>query len=305
MKVLVTGAGGFIGSHIFLLFQEYGYTVCGWDLRAGQIGNTCIDAVDMLDSDSVKRKLEEESTDIIIHCAGNADVGKSVQNPLDDFKGNVEITHNLLFGLHELGMNAARVVFISSAGVYGNPKHLPIREDEPLNPLSPYALHKKMCEDICQYMSINYGMDIKIIRIFSAYGKGLRKQIFWDMYQKAKKTGKLEMFGNGNESRDYINIVDVMNAIYLVATKAPKEEIIYNIANGEEVAIRRATEIFARQYGIKNEYILFNGHVREGDPLNWKADISKLKFLGYQPSVSIEEGIENYIVWLKSEANDK
>jgi nucleoside-diphosphate-sugar epimerase len=142
-------------------------------------------------------------------------------------------------------------------------------------------------------------MDIKIARIFSAYGKGLRKQIFWDMYNKLKNTGRLDMFGTGNESRDYIHINDVIESLYLLATVESKD-VIFNVANGEEVTIRQATEWFTEVVGVSFDKIIFNGVVREGDPLNWSADVSKIKALGYKKTVDMKDGLKEYYDWVDS-----
>lgn len=297
-KVLITGSNGFIGLSLMDLFEEKGYSVIGWDIINSS--DDKIHKVEMQNYDSVKVELAKEKPNIIIHCAGSADVNKSVLDPKHDFDGNVNLTHNLLFALHELNMHSTRVVFLSSAGVYGNPKSLPIVEESKLQPLSPYALHKVLCEEICKYFIENYGMDIKIARVFSAYGTGLKKQIFWDMFKKYCNTGKLEMFGTGDESRDYINICDLVNAIYLIATKETFWTI-FNVANGEEITIKEVTEIFAKCMEINKSVISFNGVVREGDPLNWKADISKLKSIGYIKTVGVEDGIEKYCKWIRGQ----
>lgn len=293
-SILITGSEGFIGKKLLLLFSQKGYNVKGWD----RVNTEVTDSVDMLDEAAVVSELREINPDIIIHCAGSADVRKSVLYPETDYAGNVTITHNLLFALHKLSMKKTRVVFLSSAGVYGNPISLPITEDMPVNPLSPYALHKVMCEDMCCYFNRNYGLDIKIARIFSAYGVGLRKQIFWDMHIKAEKTGKLEMFGTGNESRDYIHVNDVIQSLYLLAT-TETEEMIFNVANGEETTIREATELFAECAGISKDKIVFNGVVREGDPINWRADNSKLRKLGYKKKVEMKNGLQEYVDWIR------
>lgn len=300
MTVLVTGACGFIGYNICRKFHELGHSVIGWDLIERE-SEWQVYKIDMLNRDLIKSKLLELNPDLIIHCAGAADVGKSVGDPYSDYISNVTVTHELLFLLHELKMESTRFIFMSSAGVYGNPIRLPIAEDMEVNPMSPYALHKVMCEDVCRYFHNNYNMDIKIVRIFSAFGEGLRKQIFWDMYQKVENTGRLCMFGTGNESRDYINVVDLVCAIYIVSTKAPKEELIYNIANGEETTIREATECFADAYGIDRGLILFTGEGKEGNPINWRADINKLRMLGYEKTVKFADGIKSYVSWVSKE----
>ena len=300
-KVLITGISGFIGRNIALKFQGIGCDIFGWDIFESRFENAELSFFDMDNYEAVENKLRELTPDIIIHCAGCADVGKSVENPQQDFKGNVAVTHNLLFAIHGLRLVDTRVIFISSAAVYGNPESLPINEESKRNPLSPYALHKAMDEQICLYFHQNYGMDIKIARIFSAYGRGLKKQIFWDMYRKAIATGKLSMMGTGNESRDYVHITDVTEAVVRIAFHAKQAELVYNIAGGEEVTIKSATNIFADYMKIRKESISFCGKTREGDPANWHADISKLEALGYQRSVSLEEGIKDYIAWLKGE----
>lgn len=296
--VLVTGISGFIGGKAALYFLEKGYNVVGWS-RLESYGLFKIKRISMLDKTEILNELNVCKPDIIIHCAGSADVGRSFEDPDMDYEGNVTITHNLLFAIYKLGMVKTRFIYLSSAGVYGNPISLPISEEMPLNPLSPYAVHKVMCEELCKYFVANHGMDIKIARIFSAYGEGLKKQIFWDMYNKAKKTGELEMFGTGNESRDYIHIKDVVKALYLIAT-TESEYTVFNVANGEEITIRKVTELFAKEAGINISEIKFNGIVREGDPLNWKADIYKMKGLGYKKSVQIENGINLYFKWARS-----
>ena len=245
-KVLITGISGFIGSRMATFLAQRQLRVFGWN-RIGIHDEYGSAEVNMHQENDVIKALENCNPDIIIHCAGSADVGKSVVNPTIDFEGNVKITHNLMFAMHKLGLEKTRFVFLSSAGVYGNPVSLPISEDAPLNPLSPYAVHKVMCEDLCKYFTNNYGTNVKVARIFSAYGAGLKKQIFWDMFQKYKNAGKLNMFGTGNESRDYIHVDDLVQALYLLAM-TDDSEVFYNVANGEEITIREATEQFANKY---------------------------------------------------------
>ena len=291
-KVLITGANGFIGSNLMKHFSKNGHSVTGWNRRKT---DSCM-AVDMFDIALMREELKEIQPDIIIHCAGSADVSKSVKDPLLDYESNVTITHNLLEAVLESLNNEPRIVFLSSAGVYGNPKSLPVTENLEYRPLSPYALHKVMCEQMCIFYHDVHKMDVKIARIFSAYGSGLKKQIFWDMHCKSKDTGRLDMFGSGNESRDYIHISDLVNALYLLATKE-SEETVFNVAGGTETTIRFATECFADAVGIDRSNISFNGFVREGDPLNWVADISRLQQLGYKTSKPFIEGIQEFCAW--------
>lgn len=296
-RILITGASGFIGSNLAAYLQKKNHDIIGWDR---QLNNQAFysEEIDLSDDNGVVKAIENCKPDIIIHCAGSADVRKSVLNPHDDFMGNVVITHNLLFALHKLEMNHTRFVFLSSAGVYGNPQELPIRESALLKPLSPYALHKEMCEKSCEYFHENYNMDIKIARIFSAYGTGLKKQIFWDMYCKYMANGRLNMFGTGKESRDYIFIDDVVKSLELIA-KSDSDDFIFNVASGKETTIREATELFADILGESRDIISFNNVVREGDPINWRADISRIENLGFSPTIELKDGLAKYVDWLK------
>lgn len=299
MRVLITGDRGFIGTKLLEAYRKIGAQVLGWStggIYGDRKGHT---HGDLLDQSIVRQVLEGYSPEIILHCAGNADVGRSMEHPTQDLESNYMTTHNLLFGMKELSMYKCRFLLMSSAAVYGNPASFPVTEQEVADPLSPYALHKKAAEDICLYMQKNYGFDTKILRIFSAYGPGLKKQIFWDMFQKVKKTGGLDLWGNGEESRDYIYIDDLVQAIMLVARKAPYGEIFYNVANCEEIKIKDAAYIFARNMDLDEKKVYFIGKRREGDPVNWKGDNRKLMSLGYKRKFTFEDGIKEYIGWLK------
>lgn len=300
MKVLITGNEGFIGKHLENKYLSDENDVYGWGREGIKRKGKYILESNLIEFEKVYAAMALIKPDVIIHCAGNANVNLSVEKPYMDMQSNCITTHNLLFAMKKLSMNACRFVLLSSAAVYGNPKKLPISEKDELNPLSPYALHKLSAEEICMFMNRNYGLDTKILRIFSAYGPELRKQIFWDMYHKVLSTGELELWGSGYESRDYIYIDDLVQAIELIVSKAPVDEMIYNIANSEEVTIREAAECFAKYMKISNNKIHFKGVRREGEPINWRANIEKLLSLGYKREISFEMGIKNYIDWLKT-----
>ena len=297
LKVLVIGASGFIGNALYRFAEENGYDVEGWVRNTSCTTNGAL-AVDYNDSKELIARFDSFSPDIIFDCAGSALVASSIDNPLYDFDSNVVLTQKILYSLSKSKAKNATFVFLSSAAVYGNPSYLPIKEEMEANPLSPYALHKIMSEQACIFMTNHYNINIKIARIFSAYGVGLKKQLFWDMWQKYKAHGKIELFGNGTESRDYIYISDLINALFIIATSNSKDTII-NVGNGEEVTLKKAAFCFADELDLDHSKVIFSGKVREGDPLNWKSDNNILKSIGYQPSISIENGIGRYVKWLK------
>lgn len=302
MKVLVTGINGFIGGHLANKFASMGHDVTGMD-KTARSGGFRTYGVDMLEED-LKPVLKETAPELILHCAGLASVPFSVLNPETDFQANTWMVYRLLNAMRESGAEGCRFVFMSSAAVYGQPSKLPISENDDLQPISPYALHKKMAEDICRYFISRHSFDIRVLRIFSAYGSGLKKQLFWDLHQKAVQTGELELFGTGSESRDFIHISDLSEAVYLIAMDKRERHIFWNVANGEETFIGEAARLFAEAAGMGAEKVRFQGQAREGDPANWRADIGRLMALGYKKKVSMREGINGYVNWVRSLRTD-
>lgn len=299
-RVLITGAAGFIGGHLLRYFHNLGYETQGWIRSNSILFDTIysIKKVDMSSPEEIRNVVESFKPNIIIHCAGIGNVGYSIEHPFDDYESNVTILHNLLFSIKSLSYNP-KVVFLSSAGVYGNPSKLPICEDDLLSPISPYALHKYMSEEVCDYFIKNFDADISIARIFSVYGPGLKKQIFWDMWNKSQLATEIHMFGTGDESRDYIYIDDLVQAIFLIATNET-DEYIFNIANGEEITIKEVSYMYAEALGIDKARIVFDGTIRKGDPMNWKADIDRLFKIGYVKKVNLMDGLKQYVKWLKT-----
>lgn len=298
-KVLVTGSSGFIGSRIATRYAQEQHQVLGLDVRiVPHISFKQVEC-DLLAMD-LASFLKEYQPDLVIHCAGNANVGVSVAQPHFDYESNVTVLHRLLFAIKAAAI-APKVVFMSSAAVYGNPNSLPISEDFASLPISPYGLHKRQCEDLCEYFARVERLPIVIARIFSAYGSGLRKQLFWDLVGKIANNPSVELFGTGNETRDFIHVDDVVDAIVLVSERS--DRLYYNLANGVEVSIREAAGLLAKSMGKDPANIAFNGQVKPGDPLYWRADIGELRKIGYKQKVSLADGLQSYAEWVKKDAH--
>ncbi|NOT98961.1 MAG: NAD-dependent epimerase/dehydratase family protein, partial [Sideroxydans sp.] len=193
-NVLITGAAGFIGRHIALEFAKQGWHVIGlgrgdWvdshesGLSAWHCSEVTLDALVQYAG----------KPDVIVHCAGGASVGFSVEQPAVDFDLTVKTTSNVLEYIR-LYTPATRLVYPSSAAVYGQVKTLPIIETAHLNPVSPYGVHKLMAESLCQLYAKEFGLSVAMVRLFSIYGNGLRKQLLWDACKKLCQ-GKKEFFG--------------------------------------------------------------------------------------------------------------
>lgn len=302
-KILITGVNGFIGHSAALHFGKE-YEVYGMDISTEYrgVGEKVSYYQCNMSKDSAELSMIVTSIqpDVILHCAGSANVSASVVNPMADLDGNLHSLYQLLIALKSIEKKP-KIIFLSSAAVYGNPKQLPIRETDTLAPISPYGLHKLMCEQLCHYFNQVHGYKIRSLRIFSVYGDGLRKQLLWDIYQKYQSTGEIKLFGTGAETRDYIHVSDVLRAIDCVLAYDGAEEI-FNLANGEEVAVSELAETYAKKLGESESIVSFNGETRVGDPLNWRADISLLKKIGYEKHMEMDEGIGSYVEWVKEQA---
>lgn len=295
-KMLITGVNGFIGSAAKKFFNKT-YNVYGLDMFGNANERTYIMN---MSCDSIKDIILKIDPDIILHAAGGANVLNSVENPKEDFENSVQAFYSLLESVRAV-CKGCTVVFLSSAAVYGNAKKLPITETSELRPISPYGLHKVICENIVKYYRNVYDMDIRVLRIFSVYGPGLRKQIMWDMFQKYISHGKIELCGTGDEARDFIYIGDLLQSIDIVLNADKKrEQYIYNVANGEAITIQKVSHIFSNLICGK-DIVVFNNMERSGDPDVWMADISKIIDLGYYRKMPLEQGIKCYIEWARKE----
>jgi UDP-glucose 4-epimerase len=295
MKVIIIGSKGFIGHHLYNHCRRNGYEVWGADVLPDPINNEQYFLIDssFSDYDSAFRHMKY---DICINCSGAASVPESLQNPLKDYHLNAVNVFKILDAIQKYQPDC-KFLNLSSAAVYGNPKSLPVQESAVPDPLSPYGFHKLQSEQICREFYEFYKIQTCSIRIFSVYGTGLKKQLFWDLYNKAKTGIPFTLFGTGNESRDFISVHDLVKAIELIAEFSDFKSDIINVANGEEILIKDAVSFFFNFFGQHIVYS-FSGETREGDPVNWKANISKLNSLGYHPSVDINSGLREYYEWV-------
>jgi len=296
-KFLIIGSKGFIGSHLASYLREMSYEVWGADVIVDYETTQPYHLIDA-SNPGFHEIFKDESFDICINCSGAANVSDSIKHPYRDFQLNTSIVFNLLEAIRTY-QPSCKFINLSSAAVYGNPGTLPVQEGSLLSPISPYGYHKLMSESICEEYYRFFGIQTCSLRIFSAYGEGLKKQLFWDLYHKALDKDKIELFGTGNESRDFIYIRDLSQAIFVVARHAKCEGQSINIANGKEVFIKDCVKLF---YGLFEETLnyRFSGQEKKGDPNNWVANISLLKDLGYKQKFSLGEGLANYFRWITS-----
>ncbi|EKD55425.1 MAG: hypothetical protein ACD_60C00009G0018 [uncultured bacterium] len=305
MKVLVTGGAGFIGSNLVkkLLMQGdevfvldnflSGYkqnlsNVCGARLVEGDIRNS-----DLLD------KLMT-NVEIIYHLAASVGNKRSIDNPFLDADINVRGTLCLLEAARK--HRVKKIIVSSSAGIFGELKTLPIREEHPIEPRTPYASSKLYAEKIALSYADLYGIEAVCLRYFNVYGPHQRFDAYGNVIPifvfKMLRGETLEIFGDGEQTRDFVNVHDVVQAnIKAAMTKGLCGS--FNIASGIQITINQLVHDLSVASGMK----LMTEHKepRPGDVRDSLADITAAKkAFDFNPGISLQQGLKEYFAWAKS-----
>ena len=301
-NVLITGVAGFLGRYAAREFSRAGWRVGGLDVVAPENAALAPEVTyhrAPLPGAALEEILRREQPDACVHCAGRASVALSMDDPSADFHDNTVLTFELLDALRRLAPRC-RAIFLSSAAVYGDPATLPVREEHSIAPLSPYGFHKRQCELVCEEFSRVFALPTLSVRIFSAYGPGLRRQVVWDICQKAMGGARLELRGTGGESRDFIHAADVARALVLLAENAPAQGEINNLATGVETTIAELARLILGVLESPGSPA-FDGINPSGNPLRWQADISRIAALGFAPALPLETGLRQVANWCAAE----
>ncbi len=301
----VSGAAGFIGRHVCKRLEAEGWQVAGigygdwlpaeqraWGLHAWRDEGVSVEALESL-------ARSEGEPELLIHCAGGSSVPFSLAHPREDFGQTVvTIADALEFARRREGGMA--FVYPSSAAVYGRVEGRPITEATPLHPVSPYGLHKRMAEELCQSCAASGKVPVAIVRLFSVYGAGLRKQLLWDACTKAA-AGAFAFSGTGVEIRDWIHVSDAAALLVLAAAKAAPDCPVVNGGTGEGTSIREVLERLGGWW-TPAQIPVFSGAQRQGDPDCYIADVSAVRSWGYRPQADLDAGLQDYIRWFRTES---
>ena len=295
MKILILGANGFIGSNTLQYFRKKYPETWGCDVSVPALNDEKFFVLNR-NAPQFDKLFLQNSFDVCINASGSGSVPYSFQHPDLDYKLNANNVFEILNAISRFNPRC-RFMNFSSAAVYGNPESLPVSEKSRTKPLSPYGFHKLMSEQICAEFYHNKKIKTCSMRVFSAYGAGLRKQLFWDLYQKSKSGSGIELFGTGEETRDFIHMNDVLLAVESILGHSTFEADVINVASGKGTSIRDAAALYLRILG-KDMPVRFNNIKKEGDPKQVQADITKIKNCHFTPTVDLEKGLSLYAEWI-------
>jgi UDP-glucose 4-epimerase len=300
--ILITGVNGFIGRYVARYFTQQNWTVIGIGKSSPE--NAPTENLTnyyrlQLPHSDLNEIVKKYQPNLCIHCAGRASVPLSLSSPDTDFHSNTVITFELLNCLRNFSPKC-KFILLSSAAVYGNPASLPVDETQLAKPISPYGFHKLYCEQLCLEFAKVYQLSTASVRIFSAYGPGLRRQVVWDICNRVITQPVLKLKSTGKESRDFIHVKDIIQALAIISERASMEGEVYNLGSGTEISIAQLAQMIIDISG-SNKVIEFDGIFQTGTPLNWQANISKLEKLGFSSSIPFEEGIRAFFNWCKAE----
>lgn len=307
MKYVVTGGAGFIGSHIAEGLVANGHEVVIFDnffsgkkenvndLLAGP--NASLIEGTILDSATLRKAFE--GADGIFHEAAIASVPRSVADPRETHAVNLSGTVNVLMAARDCGVK--KVVFASSAAVYGDKPELPKRESMMPDPLSPYAVTKSAGENYCSVFSRLYGMQCVSLRYFNVFGPrqdpgSLYSGVITKFITNTLAHKPVTIFGDGKQTRDFVYVKDVVRA-NILAMESPVSGV-YNVASGSQLDLMELLEIVANVSGIRVpvEFV----QPAAGDVRHSVADIAVAQeILGYVPGCSMREGLGETVQWFR------
>ena len=311
MKVLVTGAAGFIGSHVAERLAARGDTVIGLDnfdpfydrrtkeqnlVAAGPLASFV--EGDILDESLVDRLLSEHRFDVVVHLAALAGVRPSLARPARYQRVNVEGTTIVAEACIQHGVS--RLVFASSSSVYGGNTKVPFEETDRVDaPVSPYAASKRAGELVLSALHHTSGLSVTALRYFTVYGPRQRPEMAIHAFCRAIDRGEtITMFGGGESSRDYTYVDDVVHGTIAAVDRDSKAFSIYNLGGHRTTRLDALVAIIAAELG--KEARVLRGPEMPGDvPLTFASVTAAGADLGYAPKTSIEEGVARFVEWYR------
>lgn len=317
MKILVTGAAGFISSHLIERLMKDGHEVVGIDNfdpfykkelkisnleRLERLGRSKFSFIEM-DLTNAKRYESIPKVDTVIHIAAKAGVRPSIEAPNHYVQTNIVGTQNLLDWM--VKKDVKKLLFASSSSIYGNNINVPFKETDIVDfPISPYAYSKKSNELQIHTFHKLYDIDAICMRFFTVFGPRQRPDLAIRKFvTKILNDEPIEMFGDGSTGRDYTFVTDTVEGILQSLNYVQNNSNVYeviNLGNSKPVKLNEMIDVIYEITGKKKNIV--QKPMQPGDVDLTYADISKASnLIGYQPQISFKQGVEIFVEWLKSE----
>ncbi|HUG40842.1 MAG TPA: NAD-dependent epimerase/dehydratase family protein [Longimicrobiales bacterium] len=314
--ILLTGAAGFIGSHLAERFLAAGHRVVGVDnfdpfydpaeKRANLAAAHARPEFRLVEEDcadlpALERAVGEEAFDVVVHLAAKAGVRPSIADPMAYARANLTATQALLELARRRGIR--RFVFGSSSSVYGNNEKVPFSEDDPVDrPISPYAATKRGGELLCHTYHHLHDLTVLALRFFTVYGPRQRPDLAIRKFSTLMLRGEeIPMFGDGSTERDYTWIDDIIDGVVAAAARTrehPGEFEIINLGESRTTELRRLIALLAEALDVEPR--IRRLPMQPGDVLRTFADVTRARdLLGYRPTTPVEEGIPRFARWIR------
>lgn len=313
MRCLVTGGAGFIGSHLCERLLSEGYEVVCLDnfdpyydpaIKRMNIKHSMdserfrLIEGDIRDKELLKMLIQDEGVDYVFHNAAQAGVRASIENPEKTNDVNVNGTLNILTVSKDSSVK--KIINASSSSVYGKVRYLPLDDNHPKAPLSPYGVSKLAAEEYCRVFYEVYGLRVTTLRPFTVYGPRMRPDLAVSIFtRRALSNEPIEIFGDGEQSRDFTYIFDVVEAYIKAVNKGDGRA--YNIGAGKRYSINELAAKIIKVTGSRSKIV--RTEKKKGEAAHTQADPNKAKAeLGWEPGITLEQGLKKFVEWFKSES---